>query len=267
MTIGPNNGSIITGQAGGNTGDSGIGRGMGSMWRHEQLPLMMTTSDIANLTSAGELADPSCAIDVYNGKLILGAGQTQTFIVVSLPKGYRITGYRLVLQPDIYGNNIQLHSGKNSWNIGSDDQMCFYETPAWSSGSPYGDNTHSTSLECPDSIAAAHEVGNSSNIIMQNNTAENRAKEFVITRTSQAEDHSDMTNQLHFFFARATSQYAVSIKSFEIQFTAEGTFNSEVMPAGSGPAVSMVRSPFSTSKMCSLITNNHLSFNNLNTLL
>ena len=55
VTIRPNNGSLITGQAGGNTADSGIGRGMASMWRHEQLPLMMTTSDIANLTSAGEL--------------------------------------------------------------------------------------------------------------------------------------------------------------------------------------------------------------------
>ena len=252
VTIGPNNGSIITGQAGGNTGDSGIGRGMGSMWRHEQLPLMMTTSDIANLTSAGELADPSCAIDVYNGKLILGAGQTQTFIVVSLPKGYRITGYRLVLQPDIYtgttrNDSLYLHTGKNGWLIRADDQMCFYETPAWSSGSPYGENTHNTDLTCSDSIAAAHEVGNSSNIIMQNNTAENRAKEFVIARTSKTDN--DMTNQLHFFFARATSQYAVSIKSFEIQFTAEGTFNAEVMPATSGSAVSMVKSPFSTSKM------------------
>lgn len=245
VTIRPDNGSLITGQAGGNVDDSGILRGMASMWRHEQLPLMMTTSDIANLTSAGELADPSCAIDVYNGKLIIGAGQTQTFMVVSLPKGYRITGYRLVLQPDVYGNNIQLHSGKNSWNIGSDDQMSFYETPAWSSGSPYGDNTHSTQLTCPDAIATATAADGST--VMQNNNATNRAKEFVITRTSQTD--TDMTNQLHFFFARATSQYAVSIKSFEIQFTAEGTFNAEVMPAASGPAVSMVKSPFSTSKM------------------
>ena len=118
VTIGPNNGSIITGQAGGNVDDSGIGRGMGSMWRHEQLPLTMTTSDIAMLTSAGELADPSCAIDKYtvNGKqrLLIGAGQTQTFIVVSLPKGYRITGYKLVVQPNVYGNGIQLHDGKNT---------------------------------------------------------------------------------------------------------------------------------------------------------
>ena len=70
VTIGPNNGSLITGQAGGNTDDSGIKRGMGSMWIHEQLQLVMTTSDIANLTSSGELADPSCAIDKmsFNGE-------------------------------------------------------------------------------------------------------------------------------------------------------------------------------------------------------
>lgn len=245
VTIRPNNGSLITGQAGGNTQDSGIGRGMASMWRHEQLPLMMTTSDIANLTSAGELADPSCAIDVYNGNLIIGAGQTQTFMVVSLPKGYRITGYRLVLQPNISGT-ITLHQGKNSWAIGSNDQMSFYETPAWSSGTPYGGNTHSTSLECGDAIATATAADGST--VMENNNATNRAKEFVITRTSQSPD--DMTNQLHFFFARASEQYAVTIKSFEIRFTAQGTFDADVTPSTAiGGAVSVAQSPFTTSKM------------------
>lgn len=252
VTIGPDNGSLITGQAGGNVDDSGILRGMASMWRHEQLPLTMTTSDIANLTSAGELADPSCAIDIYNGNLIIGAGQTQTFVVVSLPKGYRITGYRLVLQPNIYtgtsrNDSIYLHEGKQGWLIGADDQMRFFETPAWSSGSPYGDNTHSTQLTCPDSITAAHEVGNESNTLMQNNNATNRAKEFVISRFSKTP--TDMTNQLHFFFARGTSQYAVTIKSFELYFTAEGTFDAEAAPAEPGPAVSMAASPFTTSKM------------------
>ena len=250
VTIGPNNGSLITGQAGGNTDDSGIKRGMGSMWIHEQLQLVMTTSDIANLTSSGELADPSCAIDKmsFNGeeRLIIGAGQTQTFMVVSLPKGYRITSYRLVLQPNVYGNGIQLHPGNQSWDIGSDDEMRFYETPAWSSGSPYpsrtDQTTHSTTLECSDYIAVA--TASDGSITMQNNNATNRNKEFVISRTSP-----DMTNQLHFFFARASSQYAVSIKSFEIYFTAQGTFEADVLPAESGQAVSVLQSPFSTSKM------------------
>lgn len=252
VTIGPNNGSLITGQAGGNTDDSGIQRGMASMWMHEQLQLVMTTSDIANMTSAGELADPSCAIDKYTvdgeERLIIGAGQTQTFMVVSLPKGYRITSYRLVLQPNISGN-ITLHQGNNSWAIGTDDQMSFYETPAWSSGSPYpslyDQTTHSTTLDCSDYIAVA--TASDGSTVMRNDTRENRNKEFVIERTSQSA--TDMTNQLHFFFARATSQYAVSIKSFEIYFTAQGTFEAEVTPIESGSAVSAVESPFSTSKM------------------
>lgn len=248
VTIGPNNGSLITGQAGGNTDDSGIKRGMASMWMHEQLQLVMTTSDIANMTSAGELADPSCAIDkmTIDGeeRLIIGAGQTQTFMVVSLPKGYRITSYRLVLQPNISGN-ITLHQGNNSWAIGTNDRLSFYETPAWSSGSPYGDNTHSTQLNCPDAIATATAADGSTE--MRNDTPENRSKEFVIERTSRTA--TDMTNQLHFFFARASSEYAVSIKSFEIYFTAQGTFDAEVTPAESGSAVSAVESPFSTSKM------------------
>ena len=261
VTIGPNNGSIITGQAGGNLDDSGIGRGMGSMWRHEQLPLTMTTSDIAMLTSAGELADPSCAIDKYNGKLIIGAGQTQTFVVVSLPKGYRITGYRLELQPNIYGN-IQLHPGKNSWAIGTDDHMRFYETEAWGSVAPYtteatgnNSNTHCTITDLDaygySYINVAHEIENDNNLDMYNNTEENRAKTFVINREAikDSEGNWDMGNQLHFFFARGASQYALTIKSFEIQFTAEGTFNAELTPVSVGEATSVVQSPFSTSKM------------------
>ena len=252
VTIGPNNGSLITGQAGGNLDDSGIQRGMASMWVHEQLQLTMTTSDIANLTSAGELQDPSCAIDkmTINGeeRLIIGAGQTQTFMVVSLPKGYRITSYRLVLQPNINGN-VQLHPGRTSWAIGSDDRMKFYETPAWSSGSPYPNGndltTHSTTLDCSDYIAVATASDGSTE--MRNNNDENRNKEFVIARTNNST--VPMTNQLHFFFARATSQYAVSIKSFEIYFTAQGTFDADVLPAESGAAVSVLQSPFSTSKM------------------
>ena len=265
VTIGPNNGSIITGQAGGNVDDSGIGRGMGSMWRHEQLPLTMTTSDIAMLTSAGELADPSCAIDKYNGKLIIGAGQTQTFVVVSLPKGYRITGYRLVLQPDVYGNGIRLHPNKNTWDIGTDDHLRFYETEAWGSVAPYiipgatsgnESNTHCTLTDLDqygyDYITVAHEIGNENNLDMYNNNADNRAKQFVIERTAKQDQTTkewDMSNQLHFFFARGASQYALSINSFEINFTAEGTFDAEVTPTTIGEATSVVQCPFSTSKM------------------
>lgn len=285
VTIGPKNGSLVAGLAGGNSADSGAGRGMSSMWRHEQLSLMMTTSDIANLTAAGELADPSNAIDTFdvdrvlpqtgqvtqNGpeptRLIIGAGSTQTFVVVSLPKGYRITRYRLVLQPNISGNGIRLHQDVaaseangnkaityNTWNIGEDDQMCFYETPAWSSGSPYGNTTHSNQLTCPDALATATAADGSTTML--NNNATNRAKEFVIERTSMTDD--DMSNQLYFFFASngTTSewgdtpyQYAVSIKSFEIHFTAQGTFDAAVAPIESSNAVSVVSSPFPTSKM------------------
>ncbi len=273
VTIGPNNGSIITGQAGGNVDDSGIKRGMGSMWRHEQLPLTMTTSDIAMLTSAGELADPSCAIDKYTAagqeeRLLLGAGQTQTFIVVSLPKGYRITGYKLVVQPNVYGNGIVLHQGKQAWDIETNDHMRIYETEPWSLIAPYttGNNGNSSNTHCDITdlgahgysfITVAHEVGNKGNLDMYNDTEANRAKEFVIEReaTEISEGEWDMNNQLHFFFGShgdghdSPYQYAVTIKSFEIWFTAEGTFNAELTPSKAGAAVSAVQSPFTTSKM------------------
>ena len=105
--IGPDNGNLIHGIAGGQSTDSGLSKGLYAMWRHEQLALCMTTSDLANLTSGGELADPCDAIGVYDGHLIIAAGQTQTFVVVSLPKGYRITGYRLVLIPNLLNKNVE----------------------------------------------------------------------------------------------------------------------------------------------------------------
>ena len=273
VTIGPNNGSIITGQAGGNVDDSGIKRGMGSMWRHEQLPLTVTTSDIAMLTSAGELADPSCAIDKYtvDGKerLLIGAGQTQTFFVVSLPKGYRITGYKLVVQPNVYGNGIVLHQGKQAWDIETNDHMRIYETEPWSLIAPYttGNNGNSSNTHCDITdlaahgysyITVAHEVGNNSNYDMYNDTEANRAKTFVIEREAiqdQTTKEWNMGNQLHFFFGShgdghdSPYQYAVTIKSFEIWFTAEGTFDADLTPVSAGAAVSAVQSPFTTSKM------------------
>ena len=253
VTIGPDNGNLIVGQAGGNTDDSGIKRGLYSMWRHEQLALTMTTSDIANLTSAGELFDPSCAIGKYNGKLILAAGQTQTFVVVSLPKGYRITGYRLVLQADLLGQNVRGPHASQDFNIcyseGTTDQctdnkgaMAFYETPGWSSGCPYPgrtNNTHSLQLDCPDALATA-----SAGTDTQIDPIDDAEKEFVIARTSD-----DMTNQLHFFFARSCSQYGLSINSFEIFFTAEGSFDADVAPISAGVATDYVQTPFTTSKM------------------
>lgn len=273
VTIGPNNGSIITGQAGGNVDDSGIKRGMGSMWRHEQLPLTVTTSDIAMLTSAGELADPSCAIDKYTvggeTRLLIGAGQTQTFFVVSLPKGYRITGYKLVVQPNVYGDGIVLHTGKQAWDIGTNDHMRIYETEPWSLIAPYttGNSGNSSNTHCDITdlaahgysyITVAHEVGNNGNYDMYNDTEANRAKTFVIEREATQDETTkewDMGNQLHFFFGShgdghdSPYQYAVTIKSFEIWFTAEGTFDADLTPVSAGAAVSAVQSPFTTSKM------------------
>lgn len=269
VTIGPDNGSLISGIGGGNTGDSGKGRGMASMWRHEQLPLTMTTSDIANLTSAGELADPSCAIGKYDAdgdghkELFIGAGQTQTFIVVSLPKGYRIRGYRLVLQPNMYGNNITINQGYNSWDLGTDDLMRFYETEPWSIGYPYTvpgqtqgnqSNTHCTLYDLDQYGYSYNAVANlkdaevtAENTLMQNNNPTNRSKEYVIERYSKNE--TDMTNQLHFVIVRGASQYALTIRSFEILFTAEGTFTADITPSVRGEATDYVTSPFSTSKM------------------
>ena len=111
--IGLDNGSLLTGVATqGN--DSGWEQGFSTLWRHEQLSLSMMASDRDKLEDSGEVGYPS---NVYakhsvvshndNDKqfCIIG-GRRPSFIVVSLPKGYRITGYTIVLSNDLQGSNF-----------------------------------------------------------------------------------------------------------------------------------------------------------------
>ena len=250
VTISPTSGKFIPGVAGGNTGESGKVAGFYSTWVHEQLSLTVNTSDIANLTQAGEIADPACTLGTYNGKLFLANGATQTFMTVSLPKGYRITGYTIVLQPDLKGVKLtdsNKDPANNFQNTGT-HATCFYETEAWDSEFPYYANskTAATSLSSGQYLAVA--TASDDDIIM--NPGDDANKTFTITRTAQQDANGewDMDNHLYFWVGFGTSYYAFSINSFEIYFTAEGTFEAEVLPTGVGTATNYTTSPFTTSK-------------------
>ena len=86
--------------------EAGFQRGWNSLWKHNQLPLTITVADGGELTDAGELKIPAANLNLSeNGDaLVLSGGQTyDSYMVVTLPKGYRFTGYNMTLQNNMDG--------------------------------------------------------------------------------------------------------------------------------------------------------------------
>lgn len=119
--------------------ETGFGEGFKALWRHEQLALSMTGSDRDAITATGEIAQPSAVFGERDGKITIIGGRRPSYIVVSLPKGYRITGYTLVLANDLVGANvgsgnfssINDNDGLQSATGNNYGTMRFYETKAW----------------------------------------------------------------------------------------------------------------------------------------
>ena len=73
----------------------------GGVWVHDQLPLTLLTSDDAELTDDGLVKGHANNVGVEEGKgklgLISGHGTIKNHMTLSLPKGYRFTSYKIVL--------------------------------------------------------------------------------------------------------------------------------------------------------------------------
>ena len=142
--IGLDNGSLLTGmEQQGN--DSGWEQGFSTLWRHEQLSLSMMASDRDKLEESGELGFPSNVFakhsvvsgNAKDGQFCIIGGRRPSFLVVSLPKGYRITGYTIVLSNDLqdadFGGRFN-HINTNQERISNNNTygtMRFYEVKRW----------------------------------------------------------------------------------------------------------------------------------------
>ena len=266
VTISPTSGSLV--RAASESGETGYQLGLASLWRHEQLALSLTTTDRDPIIEAsGEIKEPKAVLGTRNGMLTLIGGHRPSFLVVSLPKGYRITGYKIVLVNNLRGNVIPSDVNQNSMstsdrngfgNLNSNNgvasgtaTMRFFETTRWSTG---GTNSQSDYNATTVRYIEPDQIG--SQIITQakaadgdsliNNTTADQDKEYIIERHSKTD--TDMTNQLYFRLVKNYYYYGVSIKSFEIYFTAEGTFDDPVLPGAVDHPRSYVTSPFETSK-------------------
>lgn len=223
VTISPSSGKLVAGLT--YEGEIGFQHGWSSLWRHNQLPLTLTVSDKNEITESGVLKDPAgdIILDGTQNLYVLMSGSpvtTKFHMGISLPKGYRFTGYRIVLLNNVNGKHI---GGLNIAGL----SKTFYETDK-------DFNINNYKVKTPTMPVY------------------NEEKEYVIERTSTTE--TDMGNNLYFLLDHTTRGfYGVTLKSCELYFTAEGAFDASVNPGKPtniiSEGVNMVGSAFMTSKL------------------
>ena len=223
VTISPTTGKLVAGLT--YDGELGFQNGWSSLWRHEQLPLTLTVSDKADISGSGVLTDPAgdIVLDASQGKYVVVSGQpltTELHMCISLPKGYRFTGYRMVFLNNVNGKTV------------SDLELAEIDKQLYETGSDFDFNQ--------------------SKATTGNMPGTNDTKEYVIERTSK--NQSDMGNNLYFLLHHNVSGfYGVTLKSCELYFTAEGAFDAKAAPSSPADIVSqgvnMIGSPFNTGKL------------------
>lgn len=166
VTISPATGKLIAGLT--KEGEVAFQQGGSSLWRHEQLPLTMLLSDDPDLTASGQLKIPAgdISVDETQGMYVITGGKiTSTHINISLPKGYRFTGYKLIFLNNLNGKEYMgtMYSAQNK---------TIYET----------DGSFNTSAPKTTPVKLGSTDSN---------------EDFVIERTSTAEN--DMGNNLYFY--------------------------------------------------------------------
>lgn len=220
VTISPKTGKLMAAL----TEDHEVGfqNGWSSLWRHDQLPLSLTVADYPDLTPSGELKRPAGNIAIENNELVLLGGMTRNlYMEVSLPKGYRITGYTLVMKNNLNGKTVR------GMKLGSVTKKMYETNKDFNLGS---------------AKTTSEQIGKYNE----------ETKEYTIKRTSMKKD--DMGNQLYFCLDKgnANAYFGVTIKHFELHFTAEGDFTEHVAPVSVSDIqspVSYYEMPFTTSKL------------------
>ena len=235
VTVHPDNGSMLPALKSGES-DTFFGWNGFATWKHEQLSLTLTTGDSDNNSGTdadGQLARP--ANDIFATAtnttgapryLQIGKGNgLNTYVTVSLPKGYRFTGYTIQFHR-ISAPNGAPSSGVNNYN----GNIAFGET---NSSFAYTSTTNTT-----DDIITTYRGG-----INQNNTTK-----YTIGRTSQTE--TDMDNVLYFKLdnGAVNGRAFIQLDHFELYFTAENNYT-PLIPAPNVIEQSAVDIPFTTSKM------------------
>lgn len=219
VTIKATNGSMVAALATGYE-DLGYKSGGFATWQHEQLSMVLTTSDQTNKTPSGQLDNPANNIYSDGSHLQLANSSTPCYVSISLPKGYRFTGYTIKFSKpnqltkgpeDDVSSQVVLNDADNNSTFGETDRNFSYITSA----------------------TATVSKGGSAQIISRTENETNK-----------------MSNVLYFVLGPASYNCElITIESAEFFFTAEENY-SPVTPAGViSSAVSAVDVAYSTSRV------------------
>ena len=224
VTIRANNGNMVASRPVGSTDyDTFFKCGGFASWQHEQLNMVLTVSDATTLTANDQLANPANNLFADGTHIQIAKGYESypiCYASVSLPKGYRFTGYSIKFSKPgqttktLGSSSINFNTSNAASTFGETDKNFNYIT------SP-GDTTNATV---------------------------NRGSNAKIAR-SEKED-GEMGNVLYFKLQNPDNGRAlITLESAEFFFTAEENY-SPVTPAGSiSTPVSAVDVPFTTSKV------------------
>ena len=100
VSISPTTGNVISNSS--YNGESHL-NGFGGAWVHNQLPMTLISSDKETLTESGLMSEHANNITAEGQYLIFASGEASTTInhmSLSLPRGYRFTSYKMVLEYD-----------------------------------------------------------------------------------------------------------------------------------------------------------------------
>lgn len=202
VTISPTSGNIIALES---TSDELQANGFGGMFIHHQLPLTMLVGDKDGLSSNGLLSVPAnnmsnTALDQSRG-ITLMSGSGYGYMVLSLPKGYRFTAYKINIKSDVQTSEVKNLIRKN---FDTTSDIVFQEAEA------NGSTISSSSLKSVTLGAMGKEA--SANL----------------SRTSMTD--SDMGNKLYFRYGLSNGFAAFSIVSFEVSFESSVPFQVSVAP-------------------------------------
>ena len=214
VNISPKTGNVISAVS---TSKENHMDGYGGAWLHNQIPLTWLTADENTLTDAGLLKTHANNISAKTDKFVICGGQSNDgYFTLSLPKGYRFTGYKMVLTNNVTSADFSLSLGGGNYTM--------FEKSAG-----FGSTIVSTNLG-------------------QHNTSNNT--EYTLQRTSTSA--SDMGNILYFQLGRGNdgTYVAVYVKSFEITFECADPFTETLAPSSTiTTGVDCVNLPFTTERI------------------
>ena len=118
VTIKATNGSTIPARKNGGAVDTFFGLGGFATWQHEQLSMVLTVSDGTKLTQNGQLDNPANNLFKNGNYIQIAKGKVTNanvcYVSLSLPKGFRFTGYTIKFTKPRNAQGKEFNTGNNN---------------------------------------------------------------------------------------------------------------------------------------------------------